>query len=98
MFPKLLTEFVGTFFLVLTIGLAGAALLGPLAIGTALMVMVYMGGTISGAHYNPAVTIAVWMRGKCPVADLVPYIVVQLLGAIAAAAVVRVIRGESFGV
>ena len=95
---KLLTEFVGTFFLVLTVCLAGGAPFGALAIGMALAVMVYMGGPISGAHYNPAVTVAVWMRGKCPVADLVPYIVVQILGAIAAAALAYAIVGKSVGV
>ncbi|MCI0408976.1 MAG: aquaporin, partial [Acidobacteria bacterium] len=61
---KYLVEFIGTFFLVLTIGFAvlepGAGPLAPLAIGSALMVMVYAGGHISGAHYNPAVTLAVW--------------------------------------
>lgn len=95
---KLLTEFVGTFFLVLTIALAGGAPLGALAIGVALMVMVYMGGAVSGAHYNPAVTVAVFMRGKCSVADFVPYMVVQLLGAIAAAAVAYAITGKTFAV
>ncbi len=55
---KYITEFIGTFFLVLTIGLTG----NPIAIGAALMVMVYAGGHISGAHYNPAVTLAVLVR------------------------------------
>ena len=95
---KLLTEFVGTFFLVLTVCLAGGAPLGALAIGMALAVMVYMGGPISGAHYNPAVTVAVWMRGKCPAADLVPYIVVQILGAIAAAGLAYAIAGKTVAV
>ena len=58
---KYVTEFVGTFFLVLTIGLAvlGGTPMAPLAIGASLMVMVYMGGHVSGGHYNPAVTLAV---------------------------------------
>ena len=93
---KLITEFVGTFFLVLTVGLAGGAPLGALAIGAALMVRVYMGGAVSGAQYHPAVTVAVWMRGKCSVADLVPYIVVQILAAVAAAGVVYAIVGKTF--
>ena len=66
MTAKLLTEGVGIFFLVLTIGLTvvGGVPLAPLAIGSALIVMVYMGGHISGAHYNPAVTLAVLLQGK----------------------------------
>lgn len=54
-----ITEFIGTFFLVLAIGLTG----NPIAIGTMLMVMVYMGGHITGAHYNPAVSLAMIIRG-----------------------------------
>ena len=63
---KYITEFIGTFFLVFTIGLVvikpGADAFAPIAIGSALMVMIYAGGHISGAHYNPAVTLAVWLR------------------------------------
>ena len=90
---KYLAEFIGTFFLVLTIGCTviggGAGVIPPLAIGAALMVMVYAGGHVSGAHYNPAVTIAVWMRGRCATADVVPYIGSQVLGAGAAAMLVN---------
>ena len=62
---KYVTEFVGTFFLVLTIGLCvlGGTPMAPLAIGASLMVMVYMGGHVSGGHYNPAVSLAVLLRG-----------------------------------
>ena len=92
------TEFIGTFFLVLTIGLAvlSGTPAAPLAIGAALMGMVYMGGHISGAHYNPAVTLAVVLRGKLPAAQLVPYWVSQLLGAVAAALVVYGLLGKTF--
>jgi len=93
-----LTEFVGTFFLVLTIGLvvASGSTFAPLAIGSALMVMVYMGGHVSGAHYNPAVTLAVFMRGKLPARDVVPYMISQLFGAIVAALTSHFITGATF--
>lgn len=95
---KLLTEFLGTFFLVLIIGLAvvGTGSLAPLAIGVGLAVLVYMGGHISGAHYNPAVSTAALLRGKMPAADFVPYLVAQLLGAVGGAAMSNVITGETF--
>jgi aquaporin Z len=86
-----LAEFIGTFFLVLTIGctvIPGAAgVIAPLAIGGALMVMVYATGHISGAHLNPAVTLAVFIRGRCEARQLIPYWVAQLLAGIAAALV-----------
>lgn len=86
---KYVIELIGTFFLVLTIGCTAinspAGAIPPLAIGAALMVMVYAGGHISGAHYNPAVTLAVFIRGKCDAKDVVPYWVAQLAGAALAA-------------
>jgi aquaporin Z len=89
---KYIAEFIGTFFLVLTIGCtgigAGASVIAPLAIGAALMVMVFAGGHISGAHYNPAVTLGVLIRGKVKAADVVPYMVAQLAAAAIAALVV----------
>ena len=93
-----LTEAIGTFFLVLTIGLTvlGGTPLAPLAIGASLMIMVYMGGHISGGHYNPAVTLAVAMRGKLPGKQVVPYWVSQLVGAVAAALVVKGVMGRTF--
>ena len=88
---KYIAEFIGTFFLVLTIGCtgigAGAGVIAPLAIGAALMVMVFAGGHISGGHYNPAVTLGVLIRGKVNRTDVLPYMVAQLLGAAIAAAV-----------
>jgi aquaporin Z len=56
------------------------------------MVMIYAGGHISGAHFNPAVTIAVWLRGRCPASDVAPYIVSQVLGASVAAMAVLFLR------
>lgn len=86
---KILVECVGTFFLVLVIGLTviapGAGAMAPLAIGTMLMVMVYAGGPVSGGHYNPAVTLAVWLRGKCDTHDVLPYMGAQVVGAVLAA-------------
>ena len=100
MLPKLLTEFIGTFFLVLTIGLT--ALIGtefaPIAIGCVLVVMVYMGGHVSGAHYNPAVTLAVWMRGKTTTGEIAPYMGAQIIGAFLAALVVYVINDRTLQV
>jgi len=88
---KYLVEFIGTFFLVATIGGTviepGAGNMAPLAIGSALMVMIFAGGHISGGHYNPAVTLAVFLRGKCPAKDVAPYMVAQVLAAVTAAAI-----------
>src|SRR5207244_4701890 len=89
---KYITEFIGTFFLVLTIGCtgigAGAGVIAPLAIGAALMVMVFAGGHISGAHYNPAVTVGMLIRGKLNPADVVPYWIAQFVAAALAAVIV----------
>ena len=84
---KYIVEFIGTFFLVLTIGctVLGGSPLAPIAIGTVLAVMIFAGGHISGGHFNPAVTLAVTVRGKCTPADAVPYVIFQLGGAIVAA-------------
>jgi aquaporin Z len=95
---RLLTEFVGTFFLVFTIGLSviGGTPMAPLAIGASLMVMVYMGGHISGAHYNPAVSLGLVLRGAHPAKDLLTYVVAQLLGAVAASLAVYAVTGQTF--
>ena len=92
-----LTEFIGTFFLCLTVGMTvvNGTPMAPLAIGASLMVMVYMGGHISGGHYNPAVSLAATMRGALPAPQLVPYMVSQLLGAVAAGAVTQAIMGST---
>jgi aquaporin Z len=88
---KSFVEFIGTFFLVFTVGTAvrAGALLAPLAIGAVLMVMIFAGGHVSGGHFNPAVTLAVWLRGKCTTRDMAPYWIAQLAaGALAALLVV----------
>jgi len=96
---KYLVEFIGTFFFVLTIvcvvnGIAAGNYMAPLAIGSALMIMVYAGGHISGGHYNPAVTLGVLMRGKVDGGDVPGYIGSQVLGAILAAVVGAAILGK----
>ncbi len=79
--PKLITELVGTFIFLSVIALSGpAGPLAPLAIGTALMAMVYMGGHISGAHYNPAVSFGAFLSRKLGAVDMAGYWVAQLVG------------------
>src|SRR6266404_4016316 len=94
-----IAEFIGTFFLVLTIGctvIPGAAgVIAPLAIGAALMVMVYAGGHISGAHFNPAVTLAVCIRGRCEGKQLIPYWIAQLIACLVASLVAVFLVGKS---
>ncbi|NDA26960.1 MAG: porin, partial [Verrucomicrobia bacterium] len=93
---KLIVEFIGTFFLVQAVGFAALtkSALGAVAIGLMLMVMVYAGGHISGAHYNPAVTLAVWLRGKLPKAEVLPYIASQVAGAVVSAVLITKFRGQ----
>lgn len=93
-----LTEAIGTFFLVLTVCLTvlQGTPFAPLAIGCSLMIMVYMGGHISGGHYNPAVSLAAVMRGALPGPQLVPYWVSQLIGGATAAYLASVIMGQEF--
>jgi aquaporin Z len=94
---KYLTELIGTFFLVLTIGCSviggGTHVVPPLAIGGVLMVMIFAGAHVSGAHYNPAVTLAVWMRGRCATTDVAPYWVAQVVGGLLAAFAVKFLVG-----
>src|SRR6516165_9086514 len=95
---KYITEFIGTFFLVLTIGCAvvihPTGSIAPLAIGSILMVMVFAGGHVSGAHYNPAVTLAVWLRGRCATGEVPMYMISQVLGAIAASYLALTFKGH----
>lgn len=96
---KYLAEFIGTFFLVLTIGctvIPGATgVIAPLAIGAVLMAMVFAGGHISGAHFNPAVTLAVFVRGRLAAADVIAYWIAQVAAAVAAAFVAMFLVGKS---
>ncbi|HEY0945353.1 MAG TPA: aquaporin [Opitutaceae bacterium] len=93
---KYLVEFIGTFFLVFTVGMSvrGGADLAPLAIGAVLMVMIFAGGHISGGHFNPAVTLAVFLRGKCPARDVVPYWISQFIAGALAALLVTTVLGK----
>src|SRR6187551_2065818 len=101
MFAKLSAEFFGTFWLVL--GGCGSAVLAAafpdvgigltgvsLAFGLTVVTMAYGVGHISGAHFNPAVTLGLWAGGRFPAKDIVPYWVAQVAGAICAAAVLYV--------
>ncbi len=93
---KYIVEFIGTFFLVFTIGMAvhSGSPLAPLAIGASLMVMIFAGGHISGGHFNPAVTLAVWLRGKLLLKDVIPYWIAQLLAGVVAALIVNQLVGS----
>lgn len=101
MIRKLIVEAIGTFFFVLTIGMTvygaegPAAALAPLAIGSALMLMVYASGHVSGGHLNPAVTLAVWLRGKCGTAEMPFYMIAQVVGAFLAAATVLFLKSSA---
>ena len=90
---KLTTEFIGTFFLSLTICTAAvygsAGDYAPFGIAATLMEMIYAGGHISGAHYNPAVTVSIYLRGACDKEEVLPYIVSQVIAAVSAAIVVE---------
>ena len=90
---KLTTEFIGTFFLSLTICTAAvygsAGDYAPFGIAATLMVMIYAGGHISGAHYNPAVTVSIYLRGACEKDEVLPYIFSQVIAAVSAAIIVE---------
>jgi aquaporin Z len=97
--PKLLTELVGTFVFLSVIALSkpmGA--LAPIAIGTALMVVVYMGGHVSGGHYNPAVSFGLWLRRKIDLVTLLTYWLVQLIGAALAFIFGYMVSGSTPGI
>ena len=79
---KLFIELFGTYFLVLIIGLSSG---NPIAVGFGLMVLVYCGAHISGAHYNPAVTLAMFLQKEISALDSIKYFISQVLGSTLAA-------------
>ena len=91
---KYITEFIGTFFLVLIIGITN----NPIAIGIGLSVLVYMGAHISGAHYNPVVSLAMFIQKEIKRSELLYYIISQLIASIAAAFVIQNFDINSFEV
>ena len=95
---KLAVEFIGMFMFVFTVGMAtnkaGAGALAPLAIGSVLMVMVFAGGHISGGHFNPAVSTAVFLRGKIKSNEYGAYMITQFVAAVLAGLTVRVVGGH----
>ncbi len=94
---KYTVEFIGTFFWILTMGMVfiepGAGQFAPLAVGMIVMVMVYAGQAISGAHFNPAITLAVWLRGRLEASEIGGYFISQILGASLAAFIVGFLKG-----
>lgn len=98
-FPMLLMEFIGTFFLVLIIGFAvtvGDSSIGILSVGFGLTALIYMGRAVSGAQYNPAVSVALCMSGLMSLRRMLAFILVQVAAAAAAAGVVAWALGKSF--
>jgi len=98
--PKYVSEFVGTFFLVFTIGcnVHSGSIGAAVSIGAILMVMVYSLGSVSGAHLNPAVTLAVLMSGRDKIGfhDACMYVVSQLGGAIVGAVTYMMVFEDAF--
>jgi aquaporin Z len=96
---KLVVEFVGMFLFVFTVGMVtekttGAGSLAPLAIGSVLMILVFAGGHVSGGHYNPAVSTAVFIRGKLAANEYLAYVVTQLIAALLGGLLVNAIGGK----
>jgi aquaporin Z len=97
---KLAVEFIGMFLFLFTVGMAtesankSGAILAPLAIGSVLMVLVYAGGHVSGGHYNPAVSTAVFIRGKMKANEYAAFVVTQFAAAALAGLLVNAIGGK----
>lgn len=97
---KLLTEVIGSMLFMFAISLAAVngSPLAPLAIGAALMTMVYMGGHVSGGHYNPAVSLAVLIRGKMSGGEFVSYVIAQTIGSVIAFGLGFFASGKGVGI
>ena len=95
---KLFVEFVGMFMFAFTVGMAtnraGAGALAPLAIGGALMVLVFTGGHVSGGHFNPAVSTAVFIRGRMTSREFGAYVLTQFVAAMLGGLIARVVGGH----
>lgn len=96
---KFIYEFIGTFFLMLTVGMtvintSHPEYWAPVAIGTILAVMIFAGGHVSGGHYNPAVSLAVFLRKKISFENMLLYWIVQIVGAVVAALITIYFKGE----
>jgi len=89
---RYLMEFIGTFFLTVAISLIG----NPLAIGVMLMAMIYIGGHISGAHFNPAISFACLVQNRMKFADMCFYIIAQSLGAVLGLVLFMLFTNNSF--
>lgn len=90
--PKLVAEFIGTFFLLSVVAFSG----NPFAIGAVLTVLVYSSGHISGAHFNPAVTLAFYLKGVLSKKEAWSYVAAQFLGGVAAMLFFTTVQAERF--
>ncbi len=97
---KYVYELIGTFFLVFTVGMTSlipnsAGIMAPIAIAAILAAMVYAGGAVSGGHYNPAVSFAIWIKGLLSTKDFIFYAVSQLIGGMLAASATLFFKGAT---
>jgi len=98
---KYIVEFIGTYFLILLIGQVTIGTtddvkqLAPFAVGIGLIALVYAGGHVSAAHYNPAVTLAMLVRGSCKIVDVAPYIAMQIAAAFSASFTVICLKADA---
>ncbi|TAL57585.1 MAG: porin [Bacteroidetes bacterium] len=95
---RYLTEFIGTFFLVAVICLTAGNFLAPIAIGSLLIAIIYMGYPVSGAHYNPATTLAILILRKISLKEFLLYLLVQLAAGCAGALVYFFVWGRNSGI